>query len=148
MAYHQGKFKAKNPSKYRGDVSEIIYRSSWELKLMMRLDSNPNVLWWSSESTVIPYRSPVDGKVHRYFVDFSVCLNQVDGSTKKMLIEVKPAVQTKAPVLQEGKKQTRKYVKEVLTYGVNQAKWKAATEFAKRHGFEFKVFTEKELGIK
>jgi len=148
MTYYQGRFKAKNPGKYRGDASDIIYRSSWELKLMMRLDANPNVIWWSSETTVIPYRSPIDGKVHRYYIDFTVCVQQPDGKKKHMLIEVKPKVQTKPPTIQEGKTKSKKYIREVMTWGVNEAKWKAATEFAKDRGFEFKIFTEKDLGIK
>jgi hypothetical protein len=148
MAYYQGKFKPRNPKKYRGDASDIIYRSSWELKLMSRLDENPNVLWWSSETTVIPYRSPVDNRIHRYFIDFTMCVQQPDGKQKHMLIEVKPKAQTIPPQIQEGKVKSKKYIREVLTWGVNQAKWKAATEFAKDRGFEFKIFTERELGIR
>lgn len=148
MAYYQGRFKPRNPMKYKGDASDIIYRSSWELKLMSRLDENPNVIWWSSETTVIPYRSPVDNRIHRYFIDFTICVKQPDGKQKHMLVEVKPKAQTTPPQIQEGKVKSKKYIREVLTWGVNQAKWKAATEFAKDRGFEFKIFTEKELGIR
>ena len=27
---YKGKFKPKNPSKYKGDIKEIVYRSSWK----------------------------------------------------------------------------------------------------------------------
>ena len=147
MAYYQGKFKCKNPKKYRGDAADIVYRSSWELKLMIRLDANPNVLWWSSETTVIPYRSPIDGRVHRYFIDFTVCVQEPNGNKKHMLIEVKPKSQTTPPKVQAGKTKSKKYIREVMTWGVNEAKWKAAQEFAKNRGFVFEIFTEKELGI-
>jgi hypothetical protein len=85
MRYHQGKFKPRNPEKYRGDVNNITYRSSWELKLLMRLDNHQDVVYYSSEETVIPYRSPIDSKTHRYFVDFLVKVKQKDGKTKLLL---------------------------------------------------------------
>jgi hypothetical protein len=146
--YKQGKFKPKNPNKYKGDITDIVYRSGWELKLMLRLDEHPNVVWWGSETTVIPYRSPIDGKVHRYFVDMIAQIRQPDGKTKTLLIEIKPKAQTIPPVLSESKTKTKRYLREVMTWGVNEAKWKAAEEFAKDRGFVFQIFTEKELGIK
>ena len=69
MAY-KGKYKVKNPSKYVGAVDNVVYRSSWERRFMVYADTNPNVVKWNSEGLVIPYVSPVDGKVHRYFPDF------------------------------------------------------------------------------
>ena len=59
MAY-QGKFRPRNPSKYAGDPTNIIYRSHWELKLMSYLDKHTHVMKWSSEEVVIPYKSPID----------------------------------------------------------------------------------------
>jgi len=149
MAYN-GKFQPKNPQKYRGDPSNIIYRSSWELKLMASLDSHPDVLEWSSEEIVIPYRSPLDGKLHRYFPDFYVKKKTTAGITEQVLIEVKPAMQVRQPVIQESKnkKPTKKYIKEVTKYVVNQAKWEAAIEYCKDRNWKFQVMTEKELGIK
>jgi hypothetical protein len=141
----KGKFKPKNPSKYKGDPSNIIYRSSWELKFMIYLDDHPDVLQWASEELVIPYRSPVDGKVHRYFPDFTVRKKTLEGITETLLIEIKPFAQTKEPV----KKKTinKAYINEVMTWGVNQAKWKAADEYCKDRKWRFLVMTEKELGI-
>lgn len=147
MAY-QGIFRASNPNKYRGDASNIIYRSRWELLVMDRFDKDPNVIWWNSEETVIPYRSPVDGRMHRYFVDFTAHLKQVDGSQKTVLIEVKPAAQTKPPAIDPSKKKNKRYITEVLTWGVNDAKWKAAREYCKNRGYDFIILTEKELNIK
>jgi 4-hydroxyphenylpyruvate dioxygenase-like putative hemolysin len=60
------------------------------------------------------------------------------------MIEVKPERETKPPVQ---KRKTKRYIQESVTYIVNQSKWKAATEFCKDHGWEFKVVTEKDLGI-
>ena len=149
MAY-QGRFKPKNPSKYMGDPTNIIYRSGWELKLMSYLDTHVNVLQWSSEEVVIPYRSPIDGKRHRYFPDFYVEQINTFGKLDKILIEVKPKYQTVPPAIQttKTKKPTKRYINEVKTWGVNQAKWEAAQEYCKDRGWKFQLITEDHLGIK
>lgn len=145
--YYNGRFKPKNPHKYKGDASNIIYRSSWELKLLLLLDSHPDVIRYSSEEIVIPYRSPIDGRMHRYFVDFYVKKrNHSDGKIEECLIEVKPKAQTVPPKVQN--KPNKRYITEVQTWGVNSAKWHAATEYCKDRGWKFLVFTEVELGIK
>jgi TnsA endonuclease N terminal len=145
MSY-KGRFKPKNPSKYKGNPTDIVYRSRWELKLMMYLDDHKDVIEWSSEEFFIPYKSPVDGRWHRYFPDFFVKKINKSGVVESAIIEVKPASQTKPPPLQS--KPTRRYITEVMTYGVNQAKWKAATEYCADRNWTFHVFTEKELDIK
>lgn len=141
MAY-QGYFKPKNPKKYKGDPTNIVYRSGWELKLMLFLDERPDVIQWSSEELRIPYISPIDGKRHTYFPDFWI--KKADGTVT--IVEVKPAFQTTEPKKQS--KITKKYIREVTEYGKNQAKWKAADEYCKDRGWKFQIFTEQELGIK
>jgi hypothetical protein len=145
MAY-KGVFRARNPNKYKGDPSNIIYRSRWELMVMQKLDAHPDVLEWSSEEIIIRYRSPVDGKVHRYFPDFWVKKKDRSGAIVHDLIEVKPFKQTRPPTVMEGKP-TRRYVNEVMTWGINSAKWKAAKEYCADHGWNFVIITEKELGL-
>ena len=144
MAY-KGRFKPKFPEKYKGDPTNIIYRSLWELRFMRYLDSHPDVLFWASEEIIIPYISPLDRKVHRYFPDFLIRTKSADGSINTTLIEIKPFVQTRAPIKKE--KHPRRYINEVKTYGVNMAKWKAAEEFCRDKKWQFKVLTEKELGL-
>lgn len=146
MKTYKGYFKPKNPKKYKGDPTNIIYRSSWECKLMIRLDEDPNVISWGSEEIIIPYRSPIDNKIHRYFVDFIVTKINKEGIKETILIEVKPEKQTKPPKIQ--KNITRKYITEVKTWGVNEAKWKAAKEFCADRKYKFIILTEHELGIK
>lgn len=138
----KGRFKPKNPQKYKGDPTNIVYRSGWELKLMGYLDAHEEVVQWASEEFCIPYRSPVDNRIHRYFPDFWVKKN--DGSI--MVIEVKPAVQAEPP--KQPSRMTRRYVSEVFEYGKNQAKWAAARDYCDDRGWQFVVMTEKELGIK
>lgn len=143
MAY-SGIFKPTNPQKYVGDHTNIIWRSTWECRVMTWLDKNPNVVSWASEELIVPYISPVDGRWHRYFPDFLVKVNTQQG-LKTILIEVKPKRQTQPPKQQ--KRVTKKYITEVTTWGVNQAKWKAAEEYCLDRGWEFKIFTEDHLGL-
>ena len=145
MAY-KGKYQPTFPRKYKGDPTNIIFRSLWERKFMVYCDSNANVLEWNSEEIVIPYRSPVDGKPHRYFPDFYMKVKETDGRIKKYVIEVKPLKQCSPP--KKPKRQTKGYIKEAYTYAINQTKWKEAREWCADRQLEFKVITEKELGIK
>lgn len=145
MAY-KGVFRPNNPEKYTGDPTNIIYRSRWELILMAQLDKNPNVLKWGSEEIIIPYRSPIDGRVHRYFPDFYIKkVNASDGKITELLVEVKPKAQTKPPTIQ--KKPTRRYITEVQTWGINSAKWEAARNYCLTKAMEFIIITEDDLGL-
>lgn len=144
MAY-SGYFRPKNPKKYVGDPTNIIYRSSWEARVMTWLDMNPSIISWASEELVIPYISPVDKRYHRYFPDFLVKVKTQSGATKTMILEIKPKKQAMEPA--KKKRVTKQYLHEVMTWGVNQAKWKAAEEYALDRGWEFKVLTEEHLGL-
>ena len=144
MSY-KGKYYPSYPRKYKGDPTNIIYRSLWERKFMVYCDKNDNILEWASEEIAIPYRSPIDNRVHRYFPDFYMKVKETNGRIRKYIIEVKPAKQTKPPV--KPKRQTKRYISEAYEYAKNQAKWKMAREFCADRQWEFKVVTEKELGI-
>ena len=150
MAY-KGRYTPKNPRKYRGDPSNVIYRSLWERKLMIYLDDHPNVIMWSSEEFCIPYKNPIDGKIRRYFPDFWVKKKNKDGNVETVVIEVKPKAQTRPPLMEnkytaKGRLSTR-WLNQVKTYGMNEAKWKAANNFCKDRNWKFQIMTEKELGI-
>lgn len=144
MSY-KGKYKPSYPEKYKGDPTNIIYRSLWERKFMYYCDHNENIIEWQSEEKFIPYRSPVDGKPHRYFPDFLIKVKESNGTIKKYMIEIKPKKQTVPPI--KPKRQTKKYISEVYEYAKNQAKWEAAKEWCADRGYEFKIITESELGI-
>ena len=144
MAY-SGKFKPRNPKKYRGDSSAIVYRSSWEARCMNYFDLNENIIFWASEEVIVPYRDPF-GKKRRYYPDFIIRVKTKDGSTKTIMIEVKPENQKNAPKKQSRK--TKKYINEVVTYATNQAKWEAAKDYCADRGWEFQVITEIDMGIK
>ena len=144
MAY-QGIFRPKNPKKYVGDSNNIVYRSSWECRVMNWFDQNDDIISWASEELIVPYKSPIDNRFHRYFPDFIVKVKTRDGTMKTLMIEVKPKKQTVPP--EPRKRVTKQYVTEVTTYGVNQAKWKAAHEYCLDRGWEFKIMTEEHLGL-
>jgi hypothetical protein len=145
MSY-KGFFKPTNPTKYKGDPLNIVYRSSWELKFMRYLDAHKDVLEWSSEEFCIPYRSPVDGKVHRYFPDFKIKKNNPEGITEVVVVEIKPEKETRPPTVQT--KKTRQYLREVYTWGINSAKWQAARAYCEDRKWKFMIMTERDLGIK
>ena len=144
MSY-KGKYYPSFPRKYKGDPTNIVYRSLWERKFMGYCDKNQNILEWASEEIAIPYRSPIDNRVHRYFPDFYMKVKETNGKIKNYVIEVKPAKQTIPP--KKPKRQTKGYIREAYEYARNQAKWKMAKEFCADRQWEFKVVTEKELGI-
>ena len=143
MAY-SGKYIPNNPKKYKGNPSKVIYRSLWERKLMVYCDSTKAVLEWGSEEVIIPYISPLDGRMHRYFPDFYIKVRQKDKTIKKMIIEVKPKIQCGPP--KTPKRKTKRFINEVRTWGVNEAKWNAALEWCKDRNMEFKILTEDHVG--
>jgi hypothetical protein len=142
MAY-KGKYKPKNYNKYIGNADKITFRSLWEYKFMKYCDSHPSILKWCSEEVIIPYTSPIDGKKHRYFVDFLIQVKTLDDEIKNILIEVKPKAQTQEP--KKKKTKSKRYLKEVETYCINRAKWTTAEKYCKKRNWDFKILTENEL---
>ena len=142
--FKQGVFKPRDRNKYRGKTWPI-YRSGWELKFFRCGDLNENVTAWDSECVIVPYNNPLTGRINRYFVDGLITINETNGP-KTYLIEIKPSKQTVPPVVKKSKKRST-MLYEQKTYVKNRAKWDAAEKFAKKKGIEFKILTEKELGI-
>jgi hypothetical protein len=142
---YSGKFTPKNPKKYMGNPSNIVYRSLWERTVMVKFDEWDDVLAWGSEEIIVPYRSPLDNKVHRYFPDFLAKIKKADGTIMVRMYEVKPYAQTIEPVRPKDKRTSKKFIREVSTYLVNKAKWGAATAYCSDKGWDFVTLTEKEL---
>ena len=144
MSY-RGRYTIKRPEKYAGDAKKVVYRSLWERQAFKWCENNPKVKLWNSEEVVVPYVATVDKKLHRYFVDLLIQMED----KKTYLIEIKPKNQTVPP--KKRSKKTKKYINEMITYSKNQDKWEAATQFAEHKGWKFQVWTEetlKNLGIK
>ncbi len=146
MKTYKGKYTPTNPRKYIGNPSNIIYRSSWERKFMVYCDTNEKILEWGSEEIIIPYLSPWDGKVHRYFPDFYIKAKQSNGTLKKFIIEVKPKKQTRPP--KPVTRKTKRFINEVKTWTINEAKWKHASKWCEANDMQFKILTEDDLGIR
>ena len=149
MAY-RGRFRPTKPEKYKGDPTKITYRSSWELKVMRRLDLHPDVIEWQSEEIAIPYLNPVKGKTSRYFPDFVVKKRVDNNKYQVIMIEVKPKAQTMPPDLSKKHntptgRVSRRFLNEAATYAINEAKWKAAQRYCKERGWIFQVMTETEI---
>lgn len=142
--YKQGVYPIKNPQKYKG-ILPAIYRSQPELSIMIWMDKNDRIVEWTSESVIIPYIKPTDGKIHRYFIDFSCKFRENNGSITKYIIEYKPLKQTQLPIPSNRKKE-RTFLMEQMNYAINMAKWKAAREYARSEGLKFLIITEKDLG--
>ena len=144
MSY-KGRYTLKHPEKYIGDAKKIVYRSLWERQAFKWCENNPKVKAWNSEEIVVPYKSSVDKKLHRYFVDLLIQME--DKST--YLVEIKPKKETKPP--KKPKRKSKRYINEQLTFIKNQDKWEPESEFADYKGSKFQVWTEetvKNLGIK
>lgn len=143
--FTQGIFTPRNKSKYVGKEPPA-FRSGFELKFFRWCDNNPNVFEWASETIIIPYTSPLDGKVHRYYTDGVVAIKE-GNKVVKYIIEVKPLSQTLPPVVTKRKRQST-LLFENQRYIINMCKWEAAKKWCDIHSFKFLILTEKELGIK
>ena len=137
--YIQGLYKPDNPGKYVGNKDQIVFRSSWELKLMQRFDSDPNIIQWNSEGVRIPYNDLARNKLRVYHVDFWI--KKANG--EQIIIEVKPYAETKPPV--QEKKTKKRFVQECLTFATNSSKWRAARVWAAEKNMKFVIITEKDL---
>lgn len=139
-SYRQGQFIPKNPDKYRGDVDNIRYMSSWEKNVHEFFDINPNVLEWSSEEVKIPYYFMLDKKLHTYYPDYWVKYKKANGLIVEEIIEVKPIAQTKPP-----RKNSKRLLEQQFTYAKNVSKWKAASEWCKVHNMTFRIISENSI---
>jgi hypothetical protein len=142
---NKGFFKPLNPQKYRGDPTQIIWRSRWESRFMSYLDRHSEVLEWSSEEIRIPYKSPLDSRKHTYYPDFWVKTKDKNGNFIETVYEIKPEYQTKEP---KPNKNKVKHMNSVKVYLTNTAKWKYAEAFCEQRGWGFRILTEKDLGLK
>lgn len=142
--YKNGYFLPTNPEKYVGDVTNIIYRSSWEKRVCEWFDENHSIVYWNSESLIIPYFYTVDNKMHNYHLDFVAKIKSRTGEVTTYGIEIKPYKETILP----STKNKKRLLIEAPTYIKNQCKWNAATIFCEKNNMKFIVLTEYDLGIK
>jgi hypothetical protein len=144
--YKQGYFIPKNPSKYIGDITKIIYRSGLELKFCKFCDTSDRISRWASEPIAIKYYNPVSKTIRNYYPDYLVRFKTIDGSAElpPYLIEVKASNMLKMP--NKPKRPTEKRMKSWYNIScqviVNIAKCKAAEIFCEEKGFKYTFLTE------
>lgn len=138
-------FVPKNPEKYKGKLP-CIMRSDWELQFARWLDATPAILEWSSESLAIQYFNPVKQGMSRYYPDFIMKVKTKDDEIRIYIIEVKPFKET-VPPTGKGKKSNKTKLNEETTYMKNLAKWQAAKAYCERHGYIFRILTERSMFI-
>lgn len=145
MKYKQGKFTPINKSKYRGDIDNIVYRSSLELSYFAWCDNNPYIIEWNSEENIIPYFNPIDKRIHRYFVDLWMKIKDKNGKIKEFIVELKPYIYTTPDHLYNKSGKITRSNKLKKQWIVNQLKWKEAKKWAENKGMTFIILTEKDL---
>lgn len=131
-----GFYELKNPHKYLGVNRKLKYRSMWERNIMKWCDMEHNIIRWSYEQIIIPYKSPIDKRNHKYYPDFYIERSNEKG-IEKFLLEVKPQNQVINPA-----KKAKATIYEMKTYAVNEAKWIAALRYCKKRNLTFKIITE------
>jgi hypothetical protein len=143
--YH-GLYEVENKDKYIGNTNPK-YRSSWEAIFCYFLDHSKSVVKWGYECVNIRYYSPIDKKLHRYFIDFYFESINKHGKLEKYLVEVKPSEQTKPPKRpkNKNKKRNKRYLAEMETFIINKCKWKSAMKFCAARGIKWKIITEHEI---
>ena len=126
--YRQGLFVPTNKDKvYKlNEKGGIYYRSSWELTTMQYMDKNDDVILWGCECIEIPYQLKKPDKLgiltvtnHRYYPDFYYKLRMADKSIREILLEVKPAEQTRPPKFKETSRLTTKQL-ESYKWGIDE----------------------------
>jgi len=143
----QGYFTPQNPDKYTGDLTKIIYRSSWELKFLVYCDNNDSVIEYASEPVGIPYWNPILKKECTYWIDCYMATKNLEGKITRWLIEIKPNKYLTPP--EEPKrlteKQTLNYARHAKQYLINTSKFKAAQVHADKNKMRFGIITENFL---
>lgn len=155
----KGVYNPINPDKYVGDVNDVVYMSSWELKFMIYCDNRSEIIRWGSEAFHIPYimerKNQETGVIkktnHKYWPDFymEVLDPNSPGGVKKIVVEVKPSNETVQPV--PPKKFSTKAMKNfeyaIVSFQKNMYKWERAKTFCEDRGMTFMIITEKHLGL-
>lgn len=149
--FKQGLFRPTNPAKCLNQTPPE-YRSGLEMKLMVVLDKNDNIIQWSSEKVVIPYFKRIENRMARYFVDFYFKI-KIGELVKEFIVEVKPQKQTENPMGKpaHGNKKKSTIIYEQTMFITNTDKWEAAKKWCeeqkrtKNRDIEFIIITEQNI---
>lgn len=135
----------KNRDRYRGQNKIIEFKSSMELSFVRYLDAHPHIHWWNYEETIIPYKNPIDHRMHKYFPDFRMNYTTARGTVQEAIVEIKPLYElAEKPALSE-KNPMKVNEAIVAEHAINRAKWSACRTYCERNNIKFIFLTEKEL---
>jgi len=155
----KGLYHPKNPEKYIGDITDVMYMSSWELKFMIYCDNRSEILKWGSECFHISYQmerknhetGALKKSNHKYWPDFYMEVIDPDSpdGVKKFVVEVKPLHETVQPIPPKkfSTKAMRNFEYAIVAFQKNMYKWAKAKEFCDARGMHFILVTEKHLGL-
>lgn len=143
--FKQGYYTPTYPKKYKTNTKQIIYRSSWELKLCRWFDLSPEVVEWASEPISIKYFYTMDNKIHTYYPDFYFAYKKDDRTINKYIVEVKPTQQLKRPEIPKRKTPNtiKNYNYLFEAYTKNMCKREYAMKWCKDNGYHFVYVTER-----
>ncbi len=160
--YNQGNYIPINKDKVLklNDEGGVYFRSSWEKRIMVWLDTKNEIVKWGAECIKIPYQltEVVDGdfkiKTRSYYPDFYYEIKTGD-SIKQVVVEVKPQKDYEDAVLFEKggfniqENLTLKKIKGLeyrfKTAQKNYKKWETMIKWCEKKGFEFIIITELSL---
>ena len=124
-----------------GDITKIVFRSSWEFKFFKWCDNSSSILRFSSEPVSIPYMCPVDKRIHQYYIDCWIERVDEEGKVSRWLIEIKPERETIIPPMPKKQSATAlaNHISQVKRVMKNLAKFQAARNFALKQNMKFAV---------
>ena len=141
--FKSGIYRPKNVEKF--GESKCLYRSSYEHQFLRWCDNHPKITNVQYEKVIIPYVCKTDGKMHRYYVDCRITMQESTG-LKKYLIEIKPFRQTIPPKPSKRKKKST-ILEENFNFLKNTSKWDCAKQYCKKMGWRWCILTEKGIYI-
>jgi hypothetical protein len=147
--YNNGLYVPVNKDKVikLNDKGGIWYRSSWELKVCVFLDHNPEVVKWGCEIVEIQYYD-IKGQSHRYYPDFYLEMRTDNPNVyKRMVLEIKPMKETQPPQMPKNPtaKALESFEYQLKLYQKNIYKWQRAIDFCKSRDLQFFLVTENHL---
>lgn len=162
--YHQGNYIPVFKDKVikLNDQGGIFYRSSWEKKIITWLDNNPKIKSWGSECVSIPYQlthfernGDLNIRNHSYYPDFYYEIDNGDGTTRKVIAEVKPMkeylmvqkITEKSLTIPENVtlKKLKNIEYDLKMAHKNKTKWETMIKFCDKKGWDFIIITEEHL---
>lgn len=149
--HKEGYYQVMNPNKYLGDLTKVIFRSSYEETFFRELDLDPAVICWVAEPPEfkIKYYHPIKKRWASYFPD-AMCVKMHGDKKIKCLIEIKPKSKLKMPVKTKttDSKKIASFNRRMAEFSVIDAKRKSAVDYCRMKGMIYVFITEDTVKAK